>query len=56
LEPLVLADFIAMRLEWEITPEIPGKPSIALLGRAALVNYVMIYNGPESSITLIRRA
>jgi hypothetical protein len=56
MEPLVLADFVGLHLEFGIDdPEIPGKPIIALLGRAALVNYLMIYDGPESSITLIRR-
>jgi hypothetical protein len=54
LEPLVLGDFVGAAVQWD-EPDLPGKPIIALLGRSALVNYVMIYNGPESSITLIRR-
>jgi len=45
-----------MAVEWDIEPEIAGKAIIALLGRAALTRYVMIYNGVESTITLIRRA
>jgi hypothetical protein len=52
---LTLADFIGAHLEWETDPEIPGKTIIALLGRAALTRFVMIYDGPTSSITLIRR-
>jgi hypothetical protein len=56
VEPLILADFIGVNLEWGGgTPEIPGKPIIALMGRAALVNYVMVYNGPVSTITLWRQ-
>jgi hypothetical protein len=31
------------------------KPVVASVGGAALVHYVMIYNGPGPSITLIRR-
>jgi hypothetical protein len=53
---LTLADFAGLNSEFGIDdPEIPGKPIIALLGRTALVDYVMIYDGPASSITLIRR-
>jgi len=53
---LTLADFIVVHLEFGIDDdEIPGRPIIALLGRAALTRYVMIYSGPESWITLMRR-
>jgi hypothetical protein len=49
-----LADLVDVNLESEITPEVPGKPVVALLGRAALVKYVVIYDGPKSSTTLRR--
>jgi len=55
LEPLVLCDFLGVHLEWDGDPEIPGKPIIVLLGRAALMRYTVIIDGPTSSITLIRR-
>ena len=52
---LILADFVGVHLEWEADQEIPGKPIIVLLGRAALLGYTVIIDGPTSSITLIGR-
>jgi hypothetical protein len=52
LEPLTLRDLPGLAVEWESSP---GKRIIALLGRAALVNVVMIYDGVDGSITLLPR-
>jgi hypothetical protein len=49
---LILRDFLGLNLFCEI----PGKNVIAILGRAALSGFVMVYDGgPQPTITLIRR-
>jgi hypothetical protein len=52
LPDLTLADFVGAHLGY---CEAKGQPTVALLGRAALSRFTMLYDGVTSTVTFFRR-